>query len=68
MSDSPAPNAVLLTMEASAEHLGLTLRQMRILVTAEDAPKSVRIGRRRYLRRADLDAWVEEQFRTQAHA
>ena len=54
--------AALLGMEETASKLGISTPQLRVWVSKEIAPPSARIGRRRYFRARDVDAWLDAQF------
>jgi excisionase family DNA binding protein len=46
----------------AAEYLGIGRTRMYSLLGAEEGIPSVRIGRTRHVRRADLDAYMERRF------
>ncbi len=55
--DRPMPG--LLTLAAAAEYLSLPLETIRYFVFRTRAIDSYKVGRRRMLKRADLDALIE---------
>ena len=48
--------------EEGAEYLGIGRTRMYALLGAEEGIPSVRIGRTRHVRRADLDRYMERKF------
>lgn len=56
----------LLDMEQAANRIGVPLRRLREWVASGEAPTSCRIGRRRYFRAEQVDAWIDAKF-TAAH-
>lgn len=52
----------LLTSEEVAALLRKSPDALRWMTHAGTAPRSARIGKRRYWRRADVEAWISEQF------
>lgn len=63
MSTKTSPQ--LIGVEDAAAHLGITVRQLRALLANRTAPPSILVGRRRYFRTADIDAWISERFAEQ---
>ena len=57
----PAPK-VWMRPEEGADYLGIGRTRMYALLGAEEGISSVRIGRTRHVRRADLDAFMERRF------
>jgi len=57
----PAPK-VWMRPEEAAEYLGIGRTRMYVLLGAEQGIPSVRIGRTRHIRRADLDGYMERRF------
>lgn len=57
----------LLDIPATAEKLGVEVRIVRSWITTGVGPPSARIGKRRYFRREDIDAWLDEQFAAQVN-
>jgi excisionase family DNA binding protein len=52
----------LLTVDQLAESLNTSISTVRYWRTIGYGPRSARIGRRVLYRRADVDAWLDEQF------
>lgn len=52
----------LLTIEQFAELVNIPLNTARFWRQAGTGPRSARIGRRVFYRRADVAAWLDEQF------
>jgi excisionase family DNA binding protein len=48
--------------EEAADYLGIGRTRMYALLGAEQGIPSVRIGRTRHIRRADLDGYMERRF------
>lgn len=65
MSDTRTAPPALIGIEPAAARIGVTVRQLRQFIADGNAPQSARIGRRRYFRTADVDAWIDAQFDTQ---
>jgi excisionase family DNA binding protein len=57
----------LLSLDQAAERLSITPRYLQMIVAHGDLP-TVRIGRRRLVRVADLDAFVKARMTTRADA
>ena len=57
----PGPK-VRMRPEEAAEYLGIGRTRMYALLRAEEGIPSVRIGRTRHVRRADLDGYMERRF------
>lgn len=55
----------LMTIEEVAERINRTPRTVRYWIAnkAELGPLSAKIGRRRMFRRADVERWLDEQFK-----
>jgi hypothetical protein len=47
-----------LTLQAAAEYAGMPLSTLRNLVYADLGPTTYVVGRRRFVRLADLEAWL----------
>lgn len=60
-TDAPAPS-VLLPREKVAERFGISLSTLGHWELHGIAPPSARIGRRRYYREADVEAFIDEKF------
>ena len=58
-TDAPS---VLLPREKVAERFGISLSTLGHWELHGIAPPSARIGRRRYYREADVEAWIDAQF------
>jgi excisionase family DNA binding protein len=56
------PPKVWMRPEEGAEYLGIGRTRMYALLGAEEGIPSVRIGRTRHVRRADLDGYMERRF------
>lgn len=52
----------LLTVPEAAEYLRLSVNTLSYFRQTNRSPKYGKLGRRIFYRKADLDAWVEEQF------
>ncbi|WP_040159475.1 helix-turn-helix transcriptional regulator [Mobilicoccus massiliensis] len=57
----------LLTIEGVEARTGIPVRQIRVLTTNGTGPPSVRLGKRRWWRAADVDAWIDETFAQDSH-
>ncbi|MDO5629793.1 MAG: helix-turn-helix domain-containing protein [Mobilicoccus sp.] len=57
-----AREGALLGMADTAAALGVTERRLRGWIASGDAPRSRRIGKRRYFRRVDVEAFVDGLF------
>lgn len=55
----------LLRKEEVAERLRVSIHTLTYWVQNGQGPRSARIGRRRFWRAADVDAWVAAQFKEQ---
>ncbi|MGD7707743.1 helix-turn-helix transcriptional regulator [Microlunatus sp. Y2014] len=56
----------LLTIEEAAERTRLSVNTLRFLRREGRGPKSGKLGRRIFFRQADLDAWIDAAFDTEA--
>lgn len=61
MVDTTGSGALIGT-EDTAARLGVTVRCLRRWIQNGDAPPSCRIGKRRYFRREDVEAWLDDKF------
>lgn len=62
-------NELLGLEEARAEYFpGVTLSTVRYWIKTGEAPPSARIGRYRYFRRGDVEAWIDAKFSDQRPA
>lgn len=52
----------LMTIEQTSQETGWPIPTIREWIRKDKFCPSVRIGRRRYVRRADLNAWIDAQF------
>lgn len=59
MSQNPID---LLTLEDVAQETGFTLPTIRYWINHGVFCTTAKIGRRRYVRRADLDRWIADKF------
>ncbi|GIT80215.1 hypothetical protein LLS1_18840 [Leifsonia sp. LS1] len=59
---------VLITLRETAERLRKSEAQLRWMVHTKTAPPSALIGGRRMFKAADVDAWIEAQFKKEAAA
>jgi excisionase family DNA binding protein len=57
----------LLSLDQAADRLSITTRYLQMLVARGDLP-TIRIGRRRLVRAADLDAFVKARMTPSADA
>ncbi len=57
-----------LTTQEVAELVRAPAETVRYWSHAGRGPRSVKIGRRRLYRRADVQAWLDEQYASQAEA
>jgi len=53
----------LMRVEDVAQETGISVNTLRYWVTQGTGPKSAKVGRRRMYRRADVQAWLDEQFK-----
>lgn len=49
----------LLTQQAAAARIGISVRSLLKLIAAPDGPPAVTLGSRKFLHPEDLDGWVE---------
>lgn len=61
-------NLVLMTMEEAAELLHMPVATLRFWRHKGTGPASFKIGRRVMYRRADVEAWIEEQIKAEVTA
>lgn len=57
-----------MTVEETADALHVSLRTLRHWIRTGKGPQSARIGKRRYFRRDDVEAWVTSKFSDQRPA
>ena len=55
----------LIGVDEAADRLGVSRSTMRHLIQIGEAPPSARIGRRRYFKAEQIDAWVQQHFEGQ---
>lgn len=55
----------LLTKDEAADRLRVSIHTLNYWLKVGAAPPSARIGRRRYFKAADLDAWIDSKFSDQ---
>ena len=51
----------LLTLEQAAERAGLSVSGLRYLRSIGDGPRTLKIGRRIYIKPADLTGWLSSR-------
>ena len=63
MTTTTPTRTQLLTMEETAQRLGMPLHSLRHRVqVGSDVPPSARIGKRRMFRESDVEAWLDAKF------
>lgn len=55
----------LIGVDEAADRLGVSRSTMRHWIQIGEAPPSARIGRRRYFKAEQIDAWVQRHFEGQ---
>ena len=55
-AETPTPE--LLDLAAASVWLGLSTTKLRHLIAEQELPATVRVGKRNYFRRRDLEAWL----------
>ena len=60
------PESELMTLEEFAERANVSLATVRHWRATKYGPKGARVGKRVMVKRADVEAWIEEQFQVGA--
>lgn len=64
MTEQAAPNREILTIKETAELTGISIRTWRFWRTNGETatPRSFKLGRAIYYKRADVEAWIEAKY------